>query len=111
MLESSPTGCEMLEGMARRRCYDPLAPIPETAWLVVIDRFGKILDSRELPAGTDLRAVLTRAHSERLSAGWSCDPISPHCTCCFCTREGTRLMLGIHRVRPGEPLPSHSTPK
>jgi hypothetical protein len=39
----------------KRSKYDPLAPSRLARWLVLRDMFHNVLDSTELPPGTDLR--------------------------------------------------------
>ena len=99
----------MRHGTRKRQRYDPLAPIREACWLVVLDRLRTALETRKLPPGTDLRAVLTTAHAERIAAGWACET-DGRFGFFFCHQDGVRVMVGIHRVEPGKLPPAHKTP-
>jgi hypothetical protein len=93
-------------GMPRRRTnYDPLTPIPAPTWLVARDRFGTVLDLRDLAPGADLRAILTAERERRLADGWAADEIGRCSACFFCTRDGERVEVGILRRDPRVPFP------
>ncbi|HEY4215192.1 MAG TPA: hypothetical protein VGM84_27215 [Steroidobacteraceae bacterium] len=69
-----------------------------------------MLESTELPPHTDLRAVIAGAHAERTAAGWLCET-DGRFGFFFCHREGSRLKIAIHRLKPGTESPGHKTPE
>jgi hypothetical protein len=97
--------------MVRRNRPDPLQPLQVPTWLVVRNKHGQALESREIAAGGDLRAVLQLALAERTAAGWVCDDIGPVCSFFFASLAGERIMVGIERYDPDGPgHQSHSAP-
>lgn len=54
----------------RRSTYDALAVTNEPRWLVVRDMCRAVLEHRELPPGTDLRAAFVKALAAHADAGW-----------------------------------------
>ena len=93
----------------KRRNPDPLTPIDQPCWLVVVNQSGEILESSELPPQTDLKVVMTRVHAERIAAGWLCET-DGRFGFFFCNRGPARLKVAIHRLKPGTDPPSHKTP-
>ena len=87
----------------KRSSPDPLAPVNAPSWLVVRDRVGCVLESAELPARADLRAVLTAARDARIADGWLAEDIGPVCSFFFASRDGRRVLVGIERIPPGVP--------
>jgi hypothetical protein len=88
----------------KRSKYDPLATSARSRWLVLRDMFHNVLDSTELPPGTDLR----RAFAEGLVAlereGWQSEGASGAMV--FVSRAGgERRFLAIHELDPHEPAP------
>ena len=87
----------------KRSKYDPLATSPHPRWLVLRDMFHNVLDSTELPPGTDLR----RAFADGLAAlereGWQSEGASSAMV--FVNRSGQRRLLTVHEQDPHEPLP------
>jgi hypothetical protein len=97
--------------MSRRTRYDPLQPLPCPTWLVTRDKHRCPLESREITAGADLRAVLHSARADRIAAGWVCDDIGRSCGFFFAEREGERLQISIERYDSAGPgPPSHCDP-
>jgi hypothetical protein len=87
----------------KRSKYDPLATSRLSRWLVLRDMFHNVLDSTELPAGTDLR----RAFAEGLTAlerdGWQSEGASGGMV--FVRRGSERRLLSVHEQDPHEPPP------
>jgi len=54
----------------RRNVFDPLEPTREPRWSEVRDMHARILESRLLPAGANLKRVLVAVMLERIHAGW-----------------------------------------
>lgn len=95
--------------MRRRSRYDSLQPLDQPTWLVVRNVHSQAMDSRQVAAGANLRAVLTCARNERIAQGWGCQEIGRSCPVIFIERNGVRLQIGIERHDPeGPPAPGHS---
>jgi len=61
----------MFAAMIRRRSvFDPLEPTKEPRWYEVRDMHGSVLESRLLPAGTDLKRTFVAAMLDHIDAGW-----------------------------------------
>jgi hypothetical protein len=102
-------GGDTLHRMRRRSFPDPLQPLTVPTWLVTRNAHRQALDSRELAAGADLRAILVQARDERLAAGWACTDIGPAVGFFFAERAGERLQVSIERYDPSGPgAPGHS---
>jgi hypothetical protein len=84
----------------RRAASDPLAPSREARWYVVRSMHGAVLESQELPSGTDLRRRFVQALLEWMEAGWSVGEFSSASATFFCERESQRRMVSID---PGDP--------
>jgi hypothetical protein len=59
--------------MATRRHTPPvnaLSASREVSWIIAVDNWGGVLDSRQLPAGTDLYDALVREHLRYHAEGW-----------------------------------------
>lgn len=95
----------------RRSSYNPLAPIPHPTWLVVRDRCNQLINVTPLEPKADLHAILNAAREERILAGWNADPIGRACSSFFCSKDGTRVMVGIERRDPAIPTPRHGAPR
>jgi hypothetical protein len=54
----------------KRSKYDPLATSPRSRWLVLRDLFHNVLDSTELPPGTDLRNAFATGLAALERDGW-----------------------------------------
>jgi len=98
----------MRHSSRRRSAPDPLAPVNATTWLVVRNRLGFILESLELTAQTDLRATLTAARDARITSGWEADEICHVCSFFFASRGGDRVLVGIERREPRDPISCRS---
>lgn len=57
---AGPTG-SLIPAMAGRNAYDPLEPTADPRWHVVRDRLGRVVESKALPAGTDLKGTMVTA--------------------------------------------------
>jgi hypothetical protein len=87
----------------KRSKYDPLATSRQSRWLVLRDMFHNVLDSTEMPAGTDLRAAFAEGlaappHEHHGAAGAFALPA-------FAFQGGERRLLTVHEHDPHEPLP------
>jgi len=91
----------------RRSSYDPLKATSEPTWLVVRDKCSQVLEVRLLERRADLRAILDAAREARMAAGWKADPIGRASSSFFCSKDGTRVMVGIERRDPSEPPLNH----
>lgn len=105
--------CATVERMnrCRRSSYDPLKAIPEPTWLVVRDKCTQVLEVQRLERRADLRAILVAAREARIAAGWKADPIGRASSSFFCSKDGTRVMVGIERRDPAGPRSNHGAPR
>jgi hypothetical protein len=87
----------------KRSKYDPLATSARSRWLVLRDMFHNVLDSTELPPGTDLRAAFANGLAALEREGWQSEGASGAMV--FVTRAGERRFLAIHELDPHEPPP------
>ena len=87
----------------KRSTFDPLQPsfIPAPTWLVVRNMAGAVLDSQEIPAGTDLRRFFIATMLQWIDAGWELGEFSSTAPTFFCTRRNERRMVGIQPIEPG----------
>lgn len=93
----------------KRSKYDPLATSRLTRWLVLRDMFHNVLDSTELPAGTDLRAAFAAGLAALERAGWQSEGASGGMV--FVRRGAERRLLAVHEHDPQEPVPAgHGAP-
>jgi hypothetical protein len=87
----------------KRSKYDPLATSARSRWLVLRDMFHNVLDSTELPPGTDLRAAFANGLAALEREGWQSEGASGAMV--FVTRGSERRFLAIHELDPHEPPP------
>lgn len=87
----------------RRSRYDPLATSRLPRWLVLRDMFHNVLDSTELPAGTDLRSAFAQGLAALELDGWQSEGASGGMV--FVRRGTERRLLTLHEHDPHEPLP------
>lgn len=93
----------------KRSKYDPLATSRLTRWLVLRDMFHNVLDSTELPPGTDLRGAFGDGLAALERAGWLNEGASGGMV--FVRRGGERRLLAVHEHDPHEPVPAgHGAP-
>ena len=71
-----------------------------TVDIVARNALSEVVESRALPPGADLRAVLVGEREARLAASWACEGIGPTGACFFCTRDGARQLVAIERRAP-----------
>jgi hypothetical protein len=88
-------------GMVRQRQrHDPLAATVGPRWYVVRSMHGSIIESRQLPAGVDLKRVFLVAMLEWLDAGWTLTEFSSASAAFFCVRDPERRMISIDPTNP-----------
>jgi len=89
----------------RRRGPEALKAVGQPRWLTARDPFGKLLESRELPRGTDLGAELMAEYERRTVSGWACEEApSTSFAGFFCSKDGLRVLVNIAPADPGEPV-------
>jgi len=87
--------------MARRRAaHDPLESTAEPRWYVVRSMHGTVIESRELPAGADLRRMFILAMLQWIDAGWGLGEFSSTSAAFFCHRNPERRMVSIDPTDP-----------
>jgi hypothetical protein len=86
----------------RRALFDPLQSIDKPSWLIVRNMTGAIIESQEIPAGTDLKRLFVATMLEWLDAGWRLGEFSSTAGTFFCARGSERRMVGIHSTEPGQ---------
>lgn len=87
---------------SRRSSYDPLATRDQPRWLVTLTMFREPLNTREIPPGADLRAVMHEARTAMLADGWQ--PESDGYYGFFFARRGDeRVEVGLQSIPPGVP--------
>ena len=87
----------------KRSKYDPLATSRLPRWLVLRDMFHNVLDSTEMPPGTDLRKSFAEGLATLEREGWQSEGASGAMV--FVRRGGERRLLTVHELDPLEPLP------
>jgi hypothetical protein len=87
----------------KRSQYDPLATSTRSRWLVLRDLFHNVLDSTELPAGTDLRQAFADGLAALERDGWRSEGASGGMV--FVQRGAERRFFALHEVDPHEPAP------
>ena len=93
--------------MARRRAaHDPLESAAEPRWYVVRSMHGTVIESRELPAGADLKRVFILAMLQWIDAGWGLGEFSSTSATFFCYRNPERRMVSIDPTDPHD-VPMH----
>jgi hypothetical protein len=91
-------------GMASRRSiYDPLQATREMRWYEVTDRHGRLLETRPLPPGTDIKRTFVAAMLEHIDAGWQLSEFSSRSGAFFCDRGNDRRQVLIVAAEPGTP--------
>ena len=87
--------------MVRRRGRtNALETSREPRWLVVRDRASRVLEYRELSAGSDLRAAMAAKQTELAAAGWRVDSIPKNCSFFFADRDNDRVCVAIDCFEP-----------
>jgi hypothetical protein len=92
----------------KRSTFDPLQPalIPTPTWLVVRTMTGMTVDTREIPAGADLRRYFVAAMLDWMDAGWTLGEFSSVTPTFFCTRGNERRMVTLQPMSPDSILSS-----
>jgi hypothetical protein len=85
----------------RRNVYDPLEPTREARWYEVRDMHGRVLESRLLPLGTDLKRAFVVAMLEHIDGGWQLGEFGSRGGFFFCARGAERRMVSITPTAPG----------
>ncbi|HLW24466.1 MAG TPA: hypothetical protein VKT22_08925 [Steroidobacteraceae bacterium] len=97
----APRGDFYILAMQRRRAGpDPLGASSEPRWYVVRSMHGTLLETRELPRGTDLKRAFLEAMLDWMKAGWSIGEFSSACATFFCDRPPERRMVSIDPADP-----------
>ena len=93
----------------RRNGPEALKPVDHPTWLTVRDAFGKLLESRELPAHADLKAALLIELGQRAADGWFVEDLpNDSFAGAFCSRNGIRVLVGISRQDPALATTAHA---
>jgi hypothetical protein len=88
--------------MGRRRgVTDALRPVNAPRWLVVRDRFSRVIESQPLGPRTDLRAAMQAEGDRRRSDGWAVEEVPRNCAFFFCDRQNERVCVSIECYEPG----------
>jgi hypothetical protein len=85
----------------RRGRTDPLRPVNEPRWLVIRDRFSRVIVSQRLAPNADLRAAIQAEADRRRNAGWVVDTVPRNCAFFFCDLENERLCVSVECYEPG----------
>jgi len=91
---------------SKRQRFDPLRVTHASRWLSRLDAHNRVIESRELPAGTDLRLALS-THLARLQTdGWVVEGVSFSGT--FIHRGSERHYMAIYPADPkAQPISLH----
>jgi hypothetical protein len=96
-------------GMAARRSrYAPTDESRIPHWLVTYDVYRRVLASKQLAIGTDLRAVMRQAIDACETDGWAVENDGAY-GFFFCNRDGDRREIRIQPNDPAEPVPLNNT--
>jgi hypothetical protein len=79
----------------RRSTFDPLEPTKEPRWYTVRNMYGKLLEARLLPPGSDLKRTFVAAMLEWMDAGWQLGEFSSTAGIFYCTRGSERRQIDI----------------
>jgi hypothetical protein len=85
----------------KRAVYDPLEPTKEPRWYEVRDMHNRLLESRPLAPGSDLKRAFVVAMLEHIDAGWQLGEFGSRFGVFFCTRPTERRMVSITPTAPG----------
>jgi len=96
---------------SRRSEPDPLLSMNEPSWLVVRDAFRNAQEITPLPRMANIREILEKKRSDHIADGWAAEEIGRRCTFFFCSKDGTRVMVGIEKRDPANPTLGHGPPK
>jgi hypothetical protein len=90
----------------RRNAYDPLETTSARRWWVARSMHGAVIETREIPAGADLKRLFVASMLERMDAGWQIGEFSSSCASFFCSRGVERQMVSIDPTDPHN-VPMH----
>jgi hypothetical protein len=85
----------------RRNVYDPLEPTTEPRWYEVRDMHNRLLESRLLSPGSNLKRAFVVAMLEHIDAGWQLGEFGSRVGVFFCTRGTERRMVSVTPTAPG----------
>jgi hypothetical protein len=74
---------------------------------LVVREYRAPLEVTLLPPMADLRSILVAAHEMRKASGWAVEEIGRRSSSFFCSKDGTRVMIGIERRDPANPTLGH----
>ena len=99
----------------KRNAQDPLEPTVEPHWYVVRSMHGTVIESRELPLGTDLKREFLVAMLRWLDAGWRLGEFSSATATFFCDPPTGAVEAGrrpeVHRRMVSiDPTDPHDVP-
>ena len=86
--------------MPRRNVFDALESAKEPRWYTVRNMHGAVLESRLLPAGSDLKRTFVVAMLDHIDSGWLFGEFSSTGAVFFCTRGAERRMVSITPCAP-----------
>ena len=86
--------------MPRRNVFDALEPSKEPRWYTVRNMHGALLESRLLPAGSDLKRTFLVAMLDHIDAGRLLGEFSSTGAVFFCTRGAERRMVSVTPCAP-----------
>jgi hypothetical protein len=93
--------------MAKRRSsFDPLSPAKELRWLCVRHMDQRLIESRRLEPGADLKAAFVHALAAHADGGWTLERFSSGLACAFCRRGEERRLIAIECFDPTRPAPA-----
>jgi|SRR5579872_757385 len=86
--------------MGTHALRDALSRTNEPRWLVIRDRYSRVLEWWPLKPNADLRAILSTERDWRLGMGWSAGHITRNRAFFFCDRDDERLCIAVERFEP-----------
>jgi hypothetical protein len=92
----------------RRSSHDPLETTGEARWYVVRSMHGTVIESHQLPVGTDLKRAFLLAMLRWMDAGWTVKEFSSSAAAFFCDRNPERRMVSIDPTDPHD-VPMHGS--
>ena len=88
--------------VSRRDQYDTLKATKEMRWLEICDQYGRVLEGRPLPPGTNLKRVFIASMLEHVDAGWQLSEFSSRSGAFFCDRANERRQVFVVAAEPGK---------
>jgi hypothetical protein len=93
---------------ARRSRYAPTDESRIPHWLVTYDVYRRVLASKHLAIGTDLRAAMRKAIAKHEADGWTVENDGAY-GFLFCNRDGERREIRMQPTDPAQPIPLNNT--